>query len=276
MNSREILTGIMNQNASQDVIVAFSGGVDSSLILKLAVTAAREKGTKVYAVTFQTRLHPMGELDHTARVAKEAGAEHMIIESDELSYAGIANNPEDRCYRCKKYLFSQLLQLAGELGTTIIYEGSNEDDMNVYRPGFKAVKELGVISPLASAGMTKKEIRAMAAELGLSVADRPSAPCLATRFPYGTPIDYGLLAKADEAEQYIRSLGGQNIRLRIHGDIVRLEVDVEDFSIVLNNREEIIQKLKAAGFIYITLDLEGFRSGSMDYKIDKGRWDSES
>ena len=165
--------------AGEGCIVAFSGGVDSSLLLKLACEA---KG-RVWAVTMQTRLHPVCEIEHAQRVAEEIGAPHLVIPVDELEEAGIRQNPPDRCYLCKKHLFTRILQKAESLDIPNILEGTNEDDLHVYRPGLKALRELGVASPLADAGFTKAEVRRLAEEYGLSVADRPAAPCMATRFP---------------------------------------------------------------------------------------------
>lgn len=255
--------------AQEDVMLAFSGGVDSSLLLWMACEQARQYGTKVYAVTLCTKLHPVGEIQVAERVANEAGAQFKILKIDELEEAQIDKNPVDRCYRCKKHLFGRIKKLAQQLEISVIMEGTNEDDLHVWRPGIQAVKELGILSPLAEAGITKKEIRKLAQEYHISVANKPSMPCLATRFPYGTEISYEKLELVNQAENYLRDLGLYNVRVRVHGDIARIEVDEDSLTCVIENRNSIISYLKQLGYSYITLDLEGFRSGSMDIYIRK-------
>lgn len=259
----------MKKYASGDVLVAFSGGADSSLILKLAANAARDSGHKVYGIMMHTMLHPVGEVEDAQAVAEEIGAEFRVLQIDELKGADILDNPVDRCYRCKKYLFRNLIEEGEKLGVAAVLEGTNEDDLHVYRPGLRAIQELGIHSPLAEAGMTKAEVRRLAGELGVSVSNKPSMPCLATRFPYGTRISYEAMRKVDEGEGFIRSLGFYNVRLRIHQDIARIEVDADEMQKLLEYREQIIAKLKNLGYDYITVDLEGFRSGSMDIHVEK-------
>ncbi len=257
----------INKYTNDDLIIAFSGGIDSSLLLRLATLQAKDKGTKVYAVTIHTKLHPMNDLEIATRVAKEMGAIHKVIHVDELTEADIENNPVDRCYRCKKHLFSELVALCKELGAKNLMDGTNFDDLSQYRPGLKALKELGVISPLAENEFTKKEVREFAGQYNISVAQRPSAPCLATRFPYNTKISYEIMRTIELAEDYIRELGFYNVRVRVHGDIARLEIDKKDFDKFYKENDKIVEKLKTLDFTYITLDLEGFRSGSMDINI---------
>ena len=261
------LTGL----AEQDVAVAFSGGVDSSLLLHLCCEAAQQTGSKVYAITLQTDLHPHGDLEIASRVAKEVGAEHVVLYINELEEAGIRMNPVDRCYRCKLSLFRKMLAKAKTLGVSHVLEGTNADDLLVYRPGIKAIRELSILSPFASNGITKAEIRQLASDYSVSVASRPSTPCMATRFPYGTELSYEAMHRVDEAEQWLRSQGFYNVRLRIHGDVTRIEVDDQEMDSLLLQRELVIAELKRRGFDYITLDLEGFRSGSMDIHINKER-----
>ena len=261
---RRRLRELLNEYAKEDVCLAFSGGIDSSLLLYLCQEAAVRNKRKLYAVTFDTVLHPPCDKETAERVAREAGAIHKIIVVDELKQQEIRHNPKNRCYLCKKALYEQMLSYGEKKGIHTLIEGSNEDDLHVYRPGLTAVKELGVKSPLAYLHITKEEVRSLAREYGIPVADRPSSPCLATRLPYGTEIDLELLNRIDQGEEYLRGLGFYNVRMRVHGDIVRLEVDEKDFSALLGHRREIVQKLKELGFPYITLDLEGFRSGSMD------------
>lgn len=255
--------------AQGDMLVAFSGGVDSSLVLKLAVQAATKTGHKVYGIMVHTMLHPMGEVEDARVTAEQIGAEFRVLEIDELKGADILDNPVDRCYRCKKYLFRNLIEEGEKLGVSVMMEGTNEDDLHVYRPGLQAIRELGIHSPLAEAGMTKAEVRRLAEELGVSVSNKPSMPCLATRFPYGTRISYETMRKVDEGEAFIRSLGFYNVRLRIHNDVARIEVDVNEMPHLLEHCEQIVAKLKNLGYDYITVDLEGFRSGSMDLHVKK-------
>lgn len=261
---RQKLTEMMDRLAGQDIMVAFSGGVDSSLLLKAACDSAGRTGKKVYAVTIQTALHPMEDMEVAGRVAKEMGAVHVILSIDELADAGIEDNPVDRCYRCKKLLFQQMKQKAQELGVPVILEGTNADDLTVYRPGIRAIRELGITSPLALLGITKAEVRQLAGEYGISVSNRPSAPCLATRFPYGTRLCMDKMKQVDQGETYLRSLGLYNVRIRVHGEVARIEVDDKDMPVVLSHRKELVSRLEALGFLYVTLDLKGFRSGSMD------------
>ncbi len=259
----------MNRYAQAHIAVAFSGGADSSLLLKLAVEASKKHGTKVYAILMHTMLHSARDMEEAETAAKEAGAEFRMITVDELQEAGIMDNPKDRCYRCKKYLFGQLMRESEALGAAVILEGTNKDDLRAYRPGLLAVKELGIISPLADAGFTKEEVRRFAEELGISASKKPSMPCLATRFPYGARLSYEDMKRVDKGEQFIRAMGFYNVRLRIHGDIVRIEVDTEGFEEIMRRGKEIISYLKNLGYSYVTLDMEGFRSGSMDINLDR-------
>lgn len=264
MNKRQKLTEQLDICAKQDVCIAFSGGVDSSLLLNLAVEAAKKYGTKVYAVTFNTVLHPKNDVEISRQVATELGAIHQVVEVNELEHPGIQNNDVERCYYCKKSLFVQLQAFANERKIQTIMEGTNHDDLSAYRPGIRAIREMNILSPLAEAQLTKQEVREWAGELGISVAQRPSAPCMATRLPYGAKVDIELLQRIDEGEGFLRELGFVNVRLRVHGDIARIEVDQADIGRVVAAMETIIKRLKALEFTYITVDLEGFRSGSMD------------
>lgn len=254
---------------SSDAAVAFSGGVDSSLLLKMACDASRKTGTKVYGILLHTMLHPSGDIKDAEKIAEEIGAIFLVLRLDELRMAGIENNPADRCYLCKKYLFCELQNKAKKLGISCILEGTNADDLQVYRPGIKAVQELGIISPLADAGFTKDDVRRLAGQYGISASKKPSTPCLATRFPYGTPLSYGEMRKTEKGEAYLRSLGFYNVRLRVHENIARIEVDSGDIMTLASKRKEICSYLKKIGYTYITLDMEGFRSGSMDIEIQK-------
>lgn len=253
--------------AQSDIVLAFSGGVDSALLLYLLAQACRETEKKIYAVTFQTALHPQADLAYARQLAASMDVSHHILTIDELENPRILENPPDRCYHCKKMLFERLWGFAREKQADTVLEGSNKDDLSAYRPGLRAVQEMGVASPLAQCGITKAQVRQMAAGYGLAVASRPSAPCLATRVPYGTHIDTGLLCRIDRGETSLKSLGFKNVRIRVHGDIARLETDPEDLPLLLKHREKIVHVLKGLGLPYLTLDLEGFRSGSMDIGI---------
>lgn len=266
---RKQLEALLQKLTREDVCVAFSGGVDSSLLLVMTWEAAQKNNTQVYALTMDTVLHPKADLEIARTVLARTGAMHKILTLNELAVPEIKNNPADRCYRCKKELYRRMLQFAEEKGISRLLEGSNEDDLHVYRPGLRAIGELGVRSPLAEMGLTKEEVRFLARDYGIPVADRPSSPCLATRLPYGTEIDLELLRRIDEAEEFLRKLSFYNVRVRVYRDIARLEIDTEEFPQLLKERERIIRKLKELGFPYVTLDLEGFRSGSMDIHIEK-------
>ena len=264
---RKRLEQWMSMHADQDVCVAFSAGVDSSLILKLACEAAKRTGHTVYAATFSTRLHPKADLAEAKQAAARMGAEHLVLEVDESSQDAIMNNPVNRCYLCKKYLFTELKAAAARVGAAYIMEGTNADDLNVYRPGIAAVRELGILSPLSELGITKAEVRALAAALDISAASRPSSPCLITRIPYNTRVDFDILEKLGQGEEFLRGLGFQNVRLRLHGDVLRLEIDRQSFKTLFEQTETVVSYMKELGFPYVTLDLEGFRSGSMDIGI---------
>lgn len=265
---REKLLALMKGYACEDIMVAFSGGVDSTLVLKIACDEALKTGRQAYAVTICTRLHPVKEIEETKEICREIGARHILLVVDELKEAGIMNNPVNRCYLCKKQIFLKIKEKAAELGIQTILEGTNEDDLHVYRPGIQALHELGIVSPLADAGLCKEDVRALAAEYGLKTSSKPSTPCLATRFPYGTMLDYEKLTRVEKGEAYLKSLGLHNVRLRVHGDIARIEVDEDAFGVLTGRGKEIAAHLKELGYVYITLDLEGFRSGSMDVKLE--------
>lgn len=264
----EKLFRILDKLTKENTAVAFSGGVDSSLLLKLLCIKAKSRGTLVYAIAAHTELHPSGDLEIAKRVAEESGAAFTVLKLQELEEADIVNNPVDRCYRCKKLLFKEIKRKAEELGAKILIEGTNLDDTKVYRPGLKAIEELGIKSPLKDAGLTKKEIRKLAAAYDISVADRPSTPCLATRFPYGAVLSLEKMKKVEQGEAFLRELGLYNVRLRVHGETARIEVDEKDMPKLLESRKEVVEFLKGLGYWYITLDMEGFRSGSMDIGID--------
>ncbi len=260
----EALSAVIRSCREKGVCLAFSGGVDSALLLALCV---KEK-VPVTAVTFQTVLHPKCDLENAKAVATKLGADHLILEMDEFSVPEILSNPPDRCYYCKKFLFERLTELAKQLGRGIVMDGTNADDLKEYRPGLRALRELAVLSPLAECGISKAQVRQMAAELGLETASRPSAPCLATRLPYGTKISKELLQKIESGEEFLKGLGFPVVRLRVHpaadGGVARIEVPTDRLEDLLTCRETIVAYLKELGFAQVTIDLEGFRSGSYD------------
>lgn len=261
------LKKIMWEYGKTPVCLAFSGGVDSSLLLKMACDSAHAQGNEVYAVTFETKLHPACDMENARRVAEELHAKHVVLEVDEWELSEILHNPPDRCYICKKHLFQTLKDFAAKKRITRVLDGTNEDDLHVYRPGLKALAELGIESPLASSGMTKEEVKELAAEYGISAAFRPSTPCMATRLPYGAKLEQELLKRIEEGEACLKGILSGNIRLRVHGDIARIELDPEEMVKALENRETIAGTLKTLGFTYIAMDLKGFCSGSMDAHI---------
>ena len=264
LEKKEKLQKQLEQYCREDVCVAFSGGVDSSLLLVMAWEAAEKFGNKVYAITMDTVLHPKADLEAARKVLSQTGARHVILTMDELAVPEMKYNPKNRCYLCKKELYRKMLTFASEQNAPLLLEGSNEDDHHVYRPGLLSVRELGVKSPLADCMLTKEEVRELAAEYGIPVAQRPSSPCLATRLPYGAEIDLELLGRIEKAEVFLREKGFANVRARVHGQILRLELDEEQFAVFMEQRAELVDVLKGMGYPYVTLDLEGFRSGSMD------------
>lgn len=265
------LRAAIKSYAKEDIAVAFSGGVDSALLLKLACEAAQETGRMVYGICLDTELHPAGEAEDAKAAAKEIGAEFIRLKINEFENAGIEYNPEDRCYRCKKYMFRCIRDEARRLNAGVVMEGTNKDDLFAYRPGIRAVKELGIASPLAESELTKEDVRRLAGEYGMSVSDRPASPCLATRFPYGARLVREEFVKVEKAERILRGMGFYNVRVRVHGNIARIETDTESFPMLMDSREKIVSDVKGLGYDYVTLDLEGFRSGSMDIRLKDGK-----
>ena len=244
--------------------VAFSAGVDSTLLLK----AAREAlGERVIAVTALSNSFPERESAESAQFCEELGIRHVKVEVDQLSISGFRENPPDRCYICKRELFSKMMEAARKEGFEQIAEGSNMDDLKDYRPGMRAIAELGVLSPLREAGLTKMEIREISQELGLPTWKKQSFACLATRFVYGETITDEKLQRVDRAEQLLFDLGFGQLRVRVHGEegkLARIEVMPEEFERLLSERQRITQKLRSYGFDYVAMDLAGYRTGSMN------------
>ena len=244
--------------------VAFSGGVDSTFLLAAAHIAL---GDRVTALTVRSPLFPARESDEAAAFCESEGIKHIVIDVDPLCIPGFAENPPDRCYKCKRVLFSRMKQEAESLGIQNVLEGSNVDDTGDYRPGMRAVRELSIKSPLLDAGLKKSEIRALSKELGLKTWQKPSFACLASRFVYGETITREKLLKIERAERFLFSLGFTQVRVRMHGDTARIETDPSEFSKVLSEAEAIDRKLKSLGFLYVTLDLGGYKTGSMNKTI---------
>ena len=239
----------------QGLCLAFSGGIDSALLLYLC------QDLNITAVTFMAFFKTEEEIDFTKSFCKKYGVPHEIIEFAPLEDAVLKNNPKDRCYLCKKLMFTKLRDFAAG---KVIIDGTNFDDLNVYRPGLKALKELGVLSPFAEFKITKKEIRDYAKNCGIEIFDKPSTPCLATRFPYGTELFEDKIELAAKGERVLKSAGFENCRLRLHNDIARIEIPPEKFIEFLTGKDAITETLKSYGIRYVTLDIEGLRSGSMD------------
>jgi uncharacterized protein len=242
-------------------LVAFSGGVDSSVLAALAYLAL---GDKSLAVTADAPTLAPGELEGAKQVAKEIGVRHMVIFYDELGEPEFAKNPVDRCYYCKKGLIRELKKIAEQRGINTIIEGTNYSDLKGHRPGHRAVTEEGIYNPYIEFGVTKEEIRGMARKLKLSIADKPSMACLSSRFPYGQAITREALKRVGEAEAYLRKMGFEVVRVRDHGGIARIEIMPGEMLRFMEIRDAVASELKRLGFAYVTLDALGFRSGSMD------------
>ncbi len=261
MNNANNLKEYLTKLAAGGLCVAFSGGVDSAVLLKTAC----EVCDNVHAVTLYSDFHSPLEASEAEHLAKEYGANFKLINMvlpDE-----VMDNPTNRCYLCKNAIFTEIKKYAAENGLAYVLDGTNADDLNEYRPGLKALSELGVKSPLAELKLPKSEVRKIAAEIGITVASKPSAPCLATRIPYNTRIEPQVLAKIDEFENYIKTKGFAVVRARVHGDLIRIEVAKEKLEQLFAIRDDVAAKAKILGFLHVTIDLEGFRSGTYDTKL---------
>ena len=251
------------------VLVAFSGGVDSTFLLKAAFD---ELGPgRAVALTATSPTYPEREFTEACALAKSIGARHIVVDSNELEIPNFSDNDPRRCYYCKSELFAIASGVAKEQGLGFVADGSNADDLADYRPGRDAAVELGVRSPLQEAGLTKDEIRFLSRELGLSTWDKPSFACLSSRFPYGTKITGERLSKVERGEELLRSVGFIQFRVRYHGETVRIELAPSEIAVLIDDglRERIVAAFKEIGFIYVTLDLEGYRTGSMNEVIDR-------
>lgn len=248
------------------LMVAFSGGVDSSFVLKVAHDTI---GERVIALTTTSPTMPDEDRRTAIEMAQQIGARHVVIDSNELEIPGYARNPINRCYLCKHNLFTVCEAKASELGIGQIVDGLNLDDLHDYRPGIKAAAEKSVRHPLVEAELTKAEIRELSRALGLLTWDRPASPCLSSRFPYGTEITLEGLRKVERGEQLLHSLGFRVARVRYHGEVARLEVESSEIPTLLEPelREAVDRELKKIGFRFVTVDLKGFRSGSLNEGI---------
>ncbi|MBE6990093.1 MAG: ATP-dependent sacrificial sulfur transferase LarE [Ruminococcaceae bacterium] len=247
------------------VAVAFSSGVDSTFLLKVAHNVL---GDRAIAITARSCSFPRRELDEATRFCVDEGIEQVIVDSEELDIDGFRQNPKNRCYLCKRELFTKILAVAAAHGIDHVAEGSNMDDNGDYRPGLMAVAELGIESPLRQAELTKDEIRLLSREMGLPTWDKPSFACLASRFVYGETISEEKLSMVDRAEQRLLDMGFRQVRVRIHGNIARIEVLPEEFPRLIAAAAELDRDLRALGFLYVTLDLGGYRMGSMNRTLD--------
>ena len=266
LNKKEELISMLKKY--NNLIVAFSGGVDSTFILQLANEVIEGN---VVAVTAQSPIHPERETEFTKKFAKSLGIKHIIMQSREMSRPDFVANTKGRCYVCKKLLAEDLLKLASKTGIKHIAHGANMDDLDDFRPGLKAAREMSIEAPLVDACLTKKDIRFLSKEMDLVTWDKPSMACLASRIPYGTPITDEALNKIDRAEQFVLSLGFISCRVRYHNEVARIEVSPGDFKRLFNDktRMAIISKFKDIGFLYISMDLEGYIQGSMNRSFYK-------
>jgi uncharacterized protein len=253
------------------VVVAFSGGVDSSYLLKASLDALGSEN--VLGVTATSLTYPERELEEARQLAERLGARHVVIVSEETDIPEFIENPPNRCYYCKHELFSKLLDVAKEDGMAVVVDGSNFDDKSDHRPGSHAAAELGVRSPLLEAGLTKDDIRELSKELGLPTWDKPALACLSSRFPYGTSILPDKLKQVGAAEQFLRDKGFRQLRVRHYEHTARIEIAPEELTRVFDEAliAEIVAEFKRIGYKYVTLDLEGYRTGSMNEALPIAR-----
>ena len=243
------------------VVIAFSGGVDSTFLVKVAYEVL---GKNVIAVTAASSTYPKTEFEEAKRLARLIGVRHIIVNSEETEVENFKQNPPNRCYYCKKELFSKLKEIAKKEKINYVLDGTNYDDLTDFRPGMKALRELNIISPLKDAKLTKEDIRNLSKLMNLDTWDKPACACLASRFPYGIRITKERLDRVEKAENVIRNLGIRQLRVRYHNEIARIEVNKKDMQLLLEHSDSIVKKFKELGFIYVTLDMEGYRTGSLN------------
>jgi len=243
------------------VVIAFSGGVDSTFLVKVACEVL---GNNVLAVTAASSTYPKTELEEAKRLARLIGVRHIIVNSEETEVENFKRNPPNRCYYCKKELFSRLKEIAKKEKINYVLDGTNYDDLTDFRPGMKALRELNIISPLKDVKLTKEDIRNLSKLMNLDTWDKPACACLASRFPYGIRITKERLDRVEKAEAVIRNLGIRQLRVRYHNEIARIEVNKKDMQLLLEHSDSIVKKFKELGFIYVTLDMEGYRTGSLN------------
>lgn len=251
----------------EDLAVAFSGGVDSAFLLKAAKDVL---GSKAVAITVNSPVFPEWEFEASRKIARDIGVEQVVVRIELMNNRNFTSNPPDRCYFCKKAVFNEVKRAAYQLNLHNIADGTNYDDIKDFRPGARAVEELGVICPLKDAGLTKEDIRKLSREKGLPTWNRPTSTCFATRFPYGEEITMDKLERVKEAERFLHGLGYKQLRVRSHGEIARIELGKDEKARLLDLQvaHDVDEKLRSLGFKYVTLDLRGYRSGSMNEVLE--------
>ncbi len=251
-----------NIKSLENIVVAFSGGVDSTFLLRVCIDVLGRKN--VLALIGVSPLFPQREIEEAVNLSEMINAEYFILETSEMKNPDFIQNNRSRCYLCKTHFFERAREIAEQRGFIHVAEGSNLDDLDDFRPGRKACIEQRIRSPLLEAGLTKIEIRSLSAEYSLPTYDKPSFACLLSRIPYGVPVSIDILRKIERSEEFIHSIGIRQVRVRYHGNIARIEVMANDFETVMSNRVSIIDRLGECGFSYVTLDLKGYKTGSMN------------
>ena len=270
-NDPEQLKSFLSSRCGAGAALAFSGGVDSTLLLAVLCECRKEKDFPLLAITANTPLQSKRDMEDVREIAAGFEVPLELVDCDVLMLDEVRNNHPDRCYHCKRFIFESMLKKAGEYGIGLLFEGTHADDLASYRPGIKALKELSVVSPLAELGIGKVQIRELAASMGIKIAAKPSSPCLATRFEYGTRLTAEKIGRTGKGEEFLRSIlpADADLRLRVHGDLARIEINADNFHLLFKERQRIVNELRKNGFSEITLDLAGFRSGSFDHIADE-------